>query len=362
MSTTDAVPQTQYVRSGDIYLAYQVLGEGLQTILFVGGFISHLELIWEEPGVAQFLRQLAKNVRLILFDKRGVGLSDRVGSPPTAEETMEDILVILNEVGCEKAVLMSVSEGGPVAIMFAATYPNRTSHLILYGTMPKWIRSYDYPWALSRSQYDKWLNLMIEQWGQPVSLDRFAPSRADDVTFQEWWAKVLRQAATPGSIKGVLEVLRDIDVRPILPHVHLPALVLHRRGDKVIPLAGGRFLAQNLPNCRFVELNGQDHWWWVGDTTAVFQEIEQFLAETAVAPAQMPASQADTPPLVEPLTEREKDVLQLLAAGYTNQQIADELVLTLGTIKTYNNRIYGKLGVANRTEAIVAARKHGLIR
>ncbi len=361
MPTTNAIPQTQYVRSGDIYLAYQVLGEGPQTMLFVGGFLSHLELIWEEPGLAQFLRQLAKSVRLILFDKRGVGLSDRVGMAPTAEETMEDILVILNEVGCEKAALMSVSEGGPVSIMFAATYPNRTSHLILYGTMPKWVRSYDYPWALSRSQYDKWLSVMIDQWGQPVSLDMFAPSRAEETAFQAWWGKMLRQSATPGSLKDVLEALRDIDVRPVLPHVHLPALVLHRRGDKAIPVAGGRFLAQNLPNCRFVELNGQDHWWWVGETTVIFQEIENFLAETAVSPAQIPDNQSDTP-LVESLTEREMDVLQLLGTGYTNQQIADELVLTVGTVKTYNNHIYGKLGVTNRTQAIITARKHGLIR
>ena len=356
MSTSDAVPKIQYIPSGAVYLAYQVFGDGPQTILFVGGFVSHLELLWEEPQLARFLRQLSKSARVVLFDKRGVGLSDRVGYSPTAEETMEDILVILNAVECETAVLMSVSEGGPVAIMFAATYPNRASHLILYGTMPKWIRSYDYPWALSRSQYDRWLGLMVDNWGTAVSLDHFAPSRAEDAVFQAWWAKMLRQAATPGSMKDVLEVLRDMDVRPVLPHVHLPTLILHRRGDKAVPLAGGRFLAHHLPNSHFVELNGQDHWWWVGDATAILREIEQFLANTAAVTAPSP------PSLVESLTERETDVLQLLATGYTNQQIADELVLTVGTIKTYTSHIYGKLGVANRTQAISAARKHGLIR
>ncbi len=354
MLPVESIPQTQYIRSGDIYLAYQVFGDGPQSLLFASGFLSHLELIWEEPELNQFLRQLSQFARVILFDKRGVGLSDRVGVPPTAEETMEDMLVILNAVGCDNATLMSVSEGGPVAIMFAATYPTRTSRLILYGTMPKWVRSYDYPWALSRSQYDKWLALMIENWGSPISLNQFAPSRADDPAFQAWWGKMLRQAATPGSIKDVLDALREMDVRPVLPHVHVPSLVLHRKGDKAVPLAGGRLLAQYLPNCHFVELSGQDHFWWIGDTNAILHEIEQFLSEKIVNP--------NNPlPLVEPLTEREMDVLRLIAAGYTNQQIADELVLTLGTVKSYTSHIYSKLNVDNRTQAITAARKQGLI-
>jgi DNA-binding NarL/FixJ family response regulator len=156
-------------------------------------------------------------------------------------------------------------------------------------------------------------------------------------------------------MKGVLEVLREIDVRPALPHVHVPTLVLHRTGDKAVPVAGGRFLAQNLPNCRIVELSGQDHWWWVGDSEAILDEIDRFMADPSTTPT-------GPPPLVESLTEREMDVLRLLAAGYTNQQVADELVLTLGTVKTYTSHIYGKLNVENRTQAVAAARKQGLIR
>jgi pimeloyl-ACP methyl ester carboxylesterase/DNA-binding CsgD family transcriptional regulator len=359
MSDIQSMPQTKYARSGDFYLAYQEFGDGPQTILFVGGFLSHLELMWEEPTLAQFLRNLSQVARVIFFDKRGVGLSDRVGSSPTTEETMEDILIILKAVDCDKAVIMSASEGGPVAVMFAATYPQRTSHLILYGTMPKWIRSYDYPWALSRSQYDQWLQMMVDDWGMPLSLPQFAPSRADDPDFQEWWGRVMRLAATPGSIKGVLESLRDIDVRPILSHVNAPTLVLHRTGDKAVPIAGGRFMAKHLPNARFVELNGQDHWWWVGDSDSILHEIERFLSETNVTAESEPTPLA---PMVEVLTPREMEVLQLLAAGYTNQQIADELFLTLGTVKTYTSQIYGKLNVPNRTQAVIAARKQGLIR
>ncbi len=360
MSSTQAIPQTQYVRSGNIYLAYQVFGEGPHTLLFVGGFISHLEVQWEEPGLVAFLRQLSQFACVIMFDKRGVGLSDRVGSSPTAEETMEDILVILNELDCTQVTLMSASEGGPVAIMFAATYPNRTRNLVLYGTMPKWVRSYDYPWALSRAQYDQWLELMITNWGSSVSLQHFAPSRANEEAFQVWWSKMLRQAATPGSVKDVMEALRDMDVRPVLPHVNVPTLVLHRTGDPAVPLAGGRFLAQYLPNCHFVELSGQDHWWWIGDAEAILHEVERFLDEADSATSR--EDDEMTSVLVESLTEREMDVLQLLAVGYTNQQIADELVLTLGTVKTYTSRIYGKLSVANRTQAITIARKQGLIR
>lgn len=359
MAQTQSMPPTQYARSGDYYLAYQLFGKGAHTILFVGGFLSHLEIMWEEPGVARFLQRLSRFARVIMFDKRGVGLSDRIGSSPTIEETMEDILVILNTAGCDQAAIMSVSEGGPAAIMFAATYPNRTSHLILYGTMPKWVRSYDYPWALSRSQYDQWLGMMIDNWGAPVSLQQFAPSQADNPNLQRWWGKMLRQAATPGSVRDVLEALRDIDVRPVLAHANVPALILHRTGDKAVPLAGGRFLAQQLPNAHFVELSGQDHWWWVGDADSVLLEVEQFLSETNGVTA---ADKELTAPMVESLTEREMDVLQLLAAGYTNQQIADELVLTLGTVKTYTSHIYGKLNVPNRTQAIREARKQGLIR
>jgi pimeloyl-ACP methyl ester carboxylesterase/DNA-binding CsgD family transcriptional regulator len=354
-------PPTQYTRSGDLYLAYQVLGDGPQTLLFIPGFISHLELMWEEPGVAAFLHRLARGRRLILFDKRGTGLSDRVGSPPTTAETMDDMLAVLNAAGCRTADLLAVSEGGPSAILFAATYPNRTARLILYGTMAKFTRSFDYPWALSRSQYDDWLEHMLANWGTAVSLHIFAPSVAHDPAFRDWWARLLRQAATPGSVKGVLEALRDIDVREALPHVQVPSLVLHRRGDKAIPIAGGRYLAQNLPHGRLVELSGQDHWWWVGDAPAVLDEIDRFLAVDEDQDGSGPAA-GPPAPAVEPLTGRELDVLRLIAAGYTNQQIADELVLTLGTVKTYSSHIYGKLGVTSRTEAVSAARKQGLVR
>lgn len=349
------ISKTQYTRSGDYYLAYQVYGNGPQTIMFIGGFISHVELMWEEPGLAAFYRRLGQCARIILFDKRGVGLSDRVGITPTTEETMEDIVVILDAVGVEKATLLSVSEGGPIAIMFAATYPNRTAQIILYGTMPKFVRSFDYPWALSRSQYDRWLKTITENWGSPVSLQSFAPSRCEDQDFKDWWAKLLRQSATPGSVKSVLEVLRDVDVREVLPHVHVPALVIHRTGDRVVPVAGGRFLDQHLPNSQFIELNGQDHWWWVGDSAAILEQIDRFMASSSAATA------VPQPP-VESLTEREFDVLRLIAAGYTNRQIAEELILSLGTVKTYSSHIYGKLNVENRTQATIAARKLGLIR
>jgi DNA-binding CsgD family transcriptional regulator len=196
---------------------------------------------------------------------------------------------------------------------------------------------------------------MMANWGTPVALRQFAPSRCEDEAFQAWWAKMLRYAATPGSVKGVLEALRDIDVREVLPYVQVPALVLHRKGDKAVPVAGGRYLAQNLPNSQFVELNGQDHWWWVGDAEAILDEVDRFMSEPA-------AGQESQTAMVESLTGRELDVLRLIAAGYTNQQVADELVLSLGTVKTYTSHIYGKLQVENRTEAVAAARKLGLIR
>jgi pimeloyl-ACP methyl ester carboxylesterase len=272
-------PQTHYVASGEAHIAYQVIGAGPVDIVIVVGFVSHLEQIWEEPGLVEFLRRLSAAARVILFDKRGVGLSDRVGYPPTLENTMDDLLAVLDAVGARCPVLFGVSEGGPNSILFAATYPQRLAALILYGTAAKFTRVPDYPWALTGEQFDRWLERLVAGWGGSVGLEYFAPTRAQDTDFQEWWARMLRLGSSPGSVKAVLGIARDIDIRPVVPAIRVPTLVLHRTGDRMMRVEGGRYLAQRIPGATYVELAGDDHWWWVGETDSLFARITAFLDE-----------------------------------------------------------------------------------
>jgi DNA-binding SARP family transcriptional activator/pimeloyl-ACP methyl ester carboxylesterase len=271
-------PEVHYVPSGEVHIAYQALGQGPLDLVFVGGFVSHLEQSWDEPALAEFYRHLAANARLILFDKRGVGLSDRVGYPPTLEQTIDDVLAVMDAAGSRQAVLMGVSEGGPACILMAALHPERVPALILYGTAGKFTRSADYPWALTAEQWDRWTAQLIKGWGGPVAIEYFAPSQAGEAGLRQRWAHLLRSASSPGGIKAVLEVAREIDVRPALPAIHVPTLILHRTGDRMLRVEGARYLAGQIGGADFVEFPGDDHWWFVGDTAPVLSQIDAFLA------------------------------------------------------------------------------------
>jgi pimeloyl-ACP methyl ester carboxylesterase/class 3 adenylate cyclase len=267
-----------------VHIAYQAIGAGPVDIVMVGGFVSHLEQIWEEPGLAQFLRRLSAAARVILFDKRGVGLSDRVGYPPTLEDTMDDLLAVLDAVGARCPVLFGVSEGGPNSILFAATYPERIAALILYGTAAKFTRVPNYTWALTGEQFDRWRERLVAGWGGPVGLEYFAPTRAQDTVFQEWWARMLRLGSSPGNVQAVLGAARDIDIRPVVPAIRVPTLVLHRTGDRVMRVEGARYLAQRIPGATYVELAGEDHWWWVGETDSLLARITAFVDQNNQPP------------------------------------------------------------------------------
>ena len=277
-------PPVRYVASGELHIAYQVLGEGPAELLLLPGFISHLEQIWEQPELARFLREVAKHARLVLFDKRGVGLSDRIGYTPTLDHTMADVLAVMEAAALHRPVLLGVSEGGPNAILLAATHPERRGGLILYGTLPKFTRSPDYLWAPPADVYDRWLRALTSEWGRPVSLEQFAPSRADDTELGEWWARLLRLGSSPGGVRAVLGVTRDIDVRALLPAVRLPTLVLHRVGDRVTRIEGARYLAERIPGARLVELPGEDHWWFIGDLQPMMSEVLAFLHSVRAEP------------------------------------------------------------------------------
>jgi pimeloyl-ACP methyl ester carboxylesterase/DNA-binding winged helix-turn-helix (wHTH) protein/class 3 adenylate cyclase len=273
------VPETHYVQNGDVNIAYQVLGNGPIDIVFVMGWISHLEYFWKHHLFASFLERLASFSRLILFDKRGTGLSDRVPNDklPTLEQRMEDVHAVMDAVGSQRAVLVGVSEGGPMCSLFAATYPERTSALVMIGTYAKRIKDDDYPWAPSAEQREAFFDLLKRDWGKPVGIEERAPSMANDAEFREWWATYLRMGASPGAAVALTKMNADIDVRNVLPSIRVPTLVIHRKDDKCLKVEEGRYVASSIPGSKYVEFDGDDHLPFVGDQGEILDEIERFV-------------------------------------------------------------------------------------
>lgn len=272
-------PETGYVQNGDVNIAYQVIGDGPIDIVFVMGWISHLEYFWKHHLFASFLERIASFSRLILFDKRGTGLSDRVPNDrlPTLEQRMEDVHAVMDAVGSERAVLVGVSEGGPMCALFAATYPERTSGVVMFGTYAKRIRDDDYPWAPTIEQRNAFFDVVKRDWGKPVGIEERAPSMAGDPEFRAWWAEYLRMGASPGAAVALTKMNAEIDVRDVLPLVHVPTLVMHRTDDLCLKVEEGRYVADRIPGSKFVELDGNDHLPFVGDQERVLEEIEDFV-------------------------------------------------------------------------------------
>jgi class 3 adenylate cyclase len=271
MQSSHTSPETRYARSGDLHIAYQTIGNGPLDLVVVPGFISHVEWLWEEPACARFLSRLASFARLILFDKRGSGLSDRVAQVPTLEQRMDDVRAVLDAARSYRAAIIGVSDGGPMSVLFAATYPERTAALVLYGSFA------EFSSVATPQELEFMLRFMDTAWGTGLSLLRFAPSVADDERFRQWWARFERMAASPGAAMALIRMNREIDVQALLPAVHVPTLVIHRRDDMNVPVAAGRHMAQQIPGARYVELDGRDHLPWVGDSDAIITEIQEFL-------------------------------------------------------------------------------------
>ena len=276
-----APPPTRYAGGGGIHLAFQTYGAGHVDVLALPGFVSHVERVWEEPRCRAFLSSLAGMGRLILLDRRGVGLSDRVGSSPDVEATAQDIGTVLDAAGSRRVVLFGASEGGPACIKFAADHPDRVAGLVLFASLAKGSATADYQHALHAGQYDMWLQQLVTAWGGPAGIETFAPSLAGDAQARAWYAGLLRAASSPGAIKGVLAALRDMDVRPLLGSICVPTLVLHRRDDRAVRIGAGRHLASQIAQARFVELDGADHWVFAGDQQAVLASVRQFVGSLA---------------------------------------------------------------------------------
>ncbi len=273
------IPEIHYTRSGDVNIAYQVIGEGPLDLVFVMGWVSHLEWFWKEPSFAQFLNRLAAFARVILFDKRGTGLSDRVplNELPTLEQRMDDVRAVMEAAGSEKAVLCGISEGGPLCSLFSATYPEKTTALVMIGSYARRLWAEDYPWGPTEEHREHFFEEIRQHWGGPIGIEDRAPSRADDPQFCKWWATYLRMGASPGAALALTRMNAEIDIRPVLPAIQVPTLVLHRTGDKTLRVEEGRYLAEQIPGAKFVELPGIDHLPFVGDQESILGEIEEFL-------------------------------------------------------------------------------------
>lgn len=277
-------PRTQYARSGGIHIAYQVLGEGPLDLVYVPGWVSHVEQAWEEPSLAHFLDRLSSFSRLIAFDKRGTGLSDRVPDEqlPTLEERMDDLRAVMDAVGSTRAAVLGVSEGGNLSALFAATCPQRVTALIISGTYAKRIWSEDYPWAPTVEARAREYELVEREWGNLMDLDRYVPSKIGDKAFAQQLAKYFRLSASPGAAVTLLRMNTEIDIRAVLPTIRVPTLVLHRIGDHDVKIEEARYIAARIPSAKLVELPGDDHLPWVGDQDVFLDEVQEFL--TGVRP------------------------------------------------------------------------------
>ncbi len=272
-----SVPETHYARNGDVNIAYQVVGSGPRDLVFIMGWVSHLDYFWAEPSFARFLHHLASFSRLILIDKRGTGLSDRVTELPTLEQRMDDVRAVMDQVGSSYAALMGVSEGGPMCALFAATYPEKTRALVMVGTYAKRLWDPEYPWGPTREAREEFYRQIQEGWGGPIGIEDRAPSMAGDPAFRAWWATYLRMGASPGAALQLTKMNAEIDIRDILPSIRVPTLVLHRRHDRCLKVEEGRYVSSRIPGALFVELPGEDHLPFVGDQALMLDEIERFV-------------------------------------------------------------------------------------
>jgi len=270
-------PETRYAKSGELNIAYQVVGDGPLDLIYVPGWISNVELNWEEPSHAHVLERLSSFSRLILFDKRGTGLSDPVplDAMPTLEERMDDVRAVLDAVECEEAALFGFSEGGLMSVLFAATYPERISALVLYGTFAKRVRTPDYPWAPSPEDRAVELEELERNWSVRMDLDNLAPS--EDDAFKDRLATYFRRSASPGAALSLMRMNTQLDVRDVLRSIQAPTLVIHRTDDRDVKVEEGRWIATEIPGATFVELPGDSHTLWAGNTDEVVDEIEEFL-------------------------------------------------------------------------------------
>jgi len=273
--------ETRYARSGIVSIAYQAVGEGPFDLILVPGFVSNVEFGWEDPGLAAFYERCAQLCRLIIFDKRGTGLSDRVSGVPTLETRMDDVRAIMDDVGSQRAAVIGYSEGASMAALFAATYPERTAALIMYGSYLAWDWMAEGRFATRHESAEAALDEIGRRWGSPDYCDELlendAPSKLADERFRSWYATRLRLSASPAAAVALQRMNIDTDTRALLPSIRVPTLIVHRVGDRNVDVKNARYAAEHIAGARYLELPGDDHLPWVGDSERIVAEIESFL-------------------------------------------------------------------------------------
>jgi pimeloyl-ACP methyl ester carboxylesterase/DNA-binding CsgD family transcriptional regulator len=354
-------PETKYARSGNLSIAFQVLGDGPLDLVFIPGFVSNLELTWDWPPLGAFYRAFTSFARVILFDKRGTGLSDRVRLMPSTEERMDDLRAVMDACGCERGAVVGVSEGAPLAISFAVAHPERVQALILYAPLPKATRTDDYPWAQTAEWWDGVAAYFERAWGSPEYLSADvawrAPSEQDNEAFIRWWGIYRRLGASPGAAADLTRMNARIDVRDLLPQIRVPTLVVVREGDQVVPVEHARFVAGRIPDATYVELPGADHLPFAGDAeellTAIARKlgIERTLSILAEPIRSAPGEWPDDG-IAAVLSARESEVLRWVGRGKSNAEIATALYISESTVRKHLQNAYGKLGVSSRTAAV----------
>ena len=272
--------ETQYAKSGEVHIAFQVVGEGRLDLVWIPSFAHHVELSWENPPVARILIRLAELGRLVVFDKRGTGMSDRVSSDTTLETRMDDIRAVMDAADSERAVVCALGEGGPLAMLFAATYPERTEGLVLINSSPRLVRSAEFPWLPSRGEQEQSIEEMVRKWGSPAQRELLSIANPDMTEHERTaFARVLRLSVSPGALRDYMRMNLDVDVGGVLGSIRVPTLVLHRTELTRLDIRGARYLAEQIPSARLVELPGRNFAPAVGDADALFAEIERFCAE-----------------------------------------------------------------------------------
>lgn len=276
--------ETRYAKSGELNIAYQVFGDGDLKLVLIPGWASNVENIWTLTEFAEFADKLAQFARVILLDRRGTGLSDPVVNPPTLEERMDDVRAVIDAAGWERAVIWGISEGGPMAMMFAATYPHRVQALVLYGTFARFSRGDDYPYGYPPEANAKWVADLETTWGSGELSRSFAPSMSNDAATMRILARLERMAMSPGTAHKLFGLLTQTDVRHVLPAIRVPTLILHRAEDKPVRVGHARYLAERIAGARYVELPGSDHMPMMGDVDALLDEVREFLTGERAAP------------------------------------------------------------------------------
>jgi pimeloyl-ACP methyl ester carboxylesterase/DNA-binding CsgD family transcriptional regulator len=347
-------PDTRYAKSGRVSVAYQVVGEGAIDLVLVPGFVSHVEVAWEEPRLARFLTRLASFSRLIVFDKRGTGMSDPVETPPSMDERMKDIGAVMDAAGSDRAAIFGISEGGTLSLLFGQAHPERTRAIVLYGSWSRRLVGPDYPYGPTAEQLEGVVTGMERAWASGEWWDGGQSSAFDDERHRTWWARYLRMAASPAMAQNVIRMNMRLDIRDMLSKINVPTLILHRVGDSWIDVGHARYLAEHIPNATYVELPGSEHRPWLGDVDAIADEIEVFLTGQKSRPRRR------TNIGVDALSRRETEVALLAARGETAQAIADQLYTSKRTVETHLVSIYGKLGISGKTELVRRAAELGI--